>query len=155
MTAVQLWGETCQTRNRFLGSRLLALLLVLVSCWRRELGLVERLRYRRRYPGRASSFLGLPMELELELEPRFGPQNLGRHCLEQQRLLHDRRDLLVHGHGPYREGHHGLLEPYQLSCAVYVSWSVSIGWGRSMIGCEMDRGSRCHVMVSPKSHKCQ
>lgn len=121
VTAVQPWGETCQTRNRPLGSQLLALLLVLVSCWRRESGSVERSRYRRRYPGRASSFLGLPLELELELEARSRPQNLGRHCLKQQQLLRDRRALLVHGPGPCREGHHGLLEPYQLYLAAYVS----------------------------------
>lgn len=123
VTAARLSEGISQTRNRFLGSQLLVLPLVLISlCWRRELGLLERRGDLRRCPGQASSFLRLQVQVEVHSRHPT-PEH---HRLEQQRLLRDHHGLGHLCHGPCRVGHHGLLGPYPLCCAMSVPLAAAL-----------------------------
>lgn len=138
-TAARLWEETSRVRNRCLEWRL--------PVCRRDSELLERWGCRQHRPGQVSSFLAL------------GP---GRHSrrlrLEQHRLRQQQRHLRDHRglghlcHGPCREGQGGLLEPCRV-CYVGCSGDKSVEAAEGRVG--VGSGSRCHGMVSPKSHQCR
>lgn len=133
MTAAQPWEGTFRIRSRYLGSQLLALLLVLASlCLRWELALLERWGYRRRCPGQASSFLR--RELQFGVHSRL--LSLAHHRLKQLRHLRDHHGLGRLCHGPCLEGHHGLLEPCPLCCTISDPWAATMVLRRRMVGRE-------------------